>query len=199
MTGELIRYQQNNRPYRLYSDSDIIVNNDDSSVYVDITKQGVTFRIYNSACYYDGSQFYVTLISRTSGNYQTQNSKDGGATWNTGTTSNFDHQLDGIYYRYFSTASSLGTIICMSFYSTQIALTGSLPIFTNYNDYYNYITSPFVTDHWSSVPAISGKNGILSLPTLVDTDGEPISGQSTSAFSSLPEGSNVRALINGAL
>lgn len=52
---------------------------------------------------------------------------------------------------------------------------------------------------WSSVPAISGKNGILSLPTLVDTDGNPISGQSASVFSSLPEGSNVRALINGAL
>ena len=52
---------------------------------------------------------------------------------------------------------------------------------------------------WSSVPSISGKNGILSLPTLIDTDGNPISGQSASVFSSLPEGSNVRALINGAL
>lgn len=59
--------------------------------------------------------------------------------------------------------------------------------------------APLITYTWSSVPAISGKNGILSLPTLVDTDGEPISGQSASVFSSLPEGSNVRALINGAL
>lgn len=68
------------------------------------------------------------------------------------------------------------------------------------NDKYLAITGseqPLYT--WQSVPAISGKNGILSLPTLVDTDGEPISGQSASAFSSLPEGSNVRTLINGAL
>lgn len=58
---------------------------------------------------------------------------------------------------------------------------------------------PPVQYTWTSVPSISGKNGSLSLPTLVDTDGEPISGQSASVFSSLPEGSNVRALINGAL
>lgn len=67
-------------------------------------------------------------------------------------------------------------------------------------DTYTVLTGIEVrTYNWSSVPAISGKNGILSLPTLVDTDGNPISGQSASVFSSLPEGSNVRALINGAL
>lgn len=68
------------------------------------------------------------------------------------------------------------------------------------NDCYNAILALVpVLYQWTSVPAISGKNGILSLPTLVDTDGNPISGQSASVFSSLPEGSNVRALINGAL
>ena len=36
--------------------------------------------------------------------------------------------------------------------------------------------SPFITYQWSSVPAISGKNGILSLPTLFSqpTDGNPV-------------------------
>lgn len=68
-----------------------------------------------------------------------------------------------------------------------------------YNAYLAIIGSLQPAYTWSSVPAISGKNGILSLPTLIDTDGEPISGQSASVFSSLPEGSNVRALINGAL
>lgn len=71
---------------------------------------------------------------------------------------------------------------------------------TNRQDIYEAISgSQIPTYQWSSVPAISGKNGILSLPTLIDTDGNPISGQSASVFSSLPEGSNVRALINGAL
>lgn len=74
------------------------------------------------------------------------------------------------------------------------------PTTTKKQQMYTVITSnPIITYTWTSVPAISGKNGILSLPTLIDTDGEPISGQSASVFSSLPEGSNVRALINGAL
>ena len=65
---------------------------------------------------------------------------------------------------------------------------------------YNWLIQAIPVSYtWQSVPAISGKNGSLSLPTLVDTDGEPISGQSASVFSSLPEWSNVRALINGAL
>lgn len=84
------------------------------------------------------------------------------------------------------------------YYPVANASHSQVGVFTSYATLY-INNEPVVQYVWSSVPAVSGKNGILSLPTLIDTDGEPISGQSASVFSSLPEGSNVRALINGAL
>lgn len=55
--------------------------------------------------------------------------------------------------------------------------------------------SPFITYQWSSVPAISGKNGILRLPTLFnDTDGDPVSGAAASDFLDITPQSNFREL-----
>lgn len=51
---------------------------------------------------------------------------------------------------------------------------------------------------WSSVPTISGKNGILSLATLKASkinDGEPVSNGSASDFSSLPSSSKISVLV----
>lgn len=55
---------------------------------------------------------------------------------------------------------------------------------------------PPVTYTWTSVPAVSGKNGILSLPVLIDTDGNPVSNGSASDFSTLPDGVKVRTLAD---
>ena len=48
---------------------------------------------------------------------------------------------------------------------------------------------------WQSVPSISGKNGILSLYELAqETDGNPVTGASSSVFFSMPEECNVKKL-----
>ena len=49
--------------------------------------------------------------------------------------------------------------------------------------------------NWQSVPSISGKNGILSLYELAqETDGNPVTGASSSVFFSMPEECNVKKL-----
>lgn len=54
---------------------------------------------------------------------------------------------------------------------------------------------PPVTYTWQSVPSISGKNGILSLYELAqETDGNPVTGASSSVFFSMPEECNVKKL-----
>ena len=52
---------------------------------------------------------------------------------------------------------------------------------------------------WSSVPAISGKNGILNLPTLFSqpTDGNPVTGVDMSAFFKWNNGAELTALAGG--
>jgi len=56
--------------------------------------------------------------------------------------------------------------------------------------------SPLVTYQWSSVPAVSGKNGILRLSTLVDiNDGNPVETTDTTKFT-LTSASNVKTLVD---
>lgn len=53
--------------------------------------------------------------------------------------------------------------------------------------------------NWSSVPTISGKNGILSLSTIKSAyinDGEPVTGATASNFDALTEETNVGTLVN---
>ena len=51
---------------------------------------------------------------------------------------------------------------------------------------------------WSSVPALSGKNGILSLPMLdsVSWDGTPITNAERDIFTTLPDAANLRSLYS---
>lgn len=85
------------------------------------------------------------------------------------------------------------------------------PIFNNATDANNYnqgleyninnliagtIPEPPIVYNWQSVPSISGKNGILSLPVLVSIDGEPVSSGSASDFSVLPSSAKVRTLAD---
>ena len=58
--------------------------------------------------------------------------------------------------------------------------------------------SPLVTYQWSSVPAISGKNGILSLPILdtLSWDGTPITNAERDIFTTLPDMANIKSLYD---
>ena len=57
---------------------------------------------------------------------------------------------------------------------------------------------PPVVYEWSSVPAISGKNGILSLPMLdtLSWDGTPITNAERDIFTTLPDAANLRNLYS---
>lgn len=57
---------------------------------------------------------------------------------------------------------------------------------------------PPVVYQWSSVPAISGKNGILSLPLLdsVSWDGTPITDADISIFTRVPDMANIKSLYD---
>lgn len=73
----------------------------------------------------------------------------------------------------------------------------SYPVTVNYNagqtftsaeEAYNYVFNPYVQYQWSSVPAISGKNGILTLSQIRDEDlgdGNPVSQASRDVLKSL--------------
>ena len=67
---------------------------------------------------------------------------------------------------------------------------------------YNFLTNlvPPITYNWTSVPSISGKNGILyALSTLTDiNDGDPITTSDTTKFSLSPT-TNVDTLVQNAL
>ena len=58
--------------------------------------------------------------------------------------------------------------------------------------------NPLVTYTWSSVPAISGKNGILSLPMLdtLSWDGTPITNAERDIFTTLPDMANIKSLYD---
>ena len=79
---------------------------------------------------------------------------------------------------------------------TYELLVEGIPVFTDPDEYMNYITSPAVSYNWSSVPAISGKGKTISLPVLIDTDGNPVSSGSSSDFSTLPDNVKVRTLAD---
>ena len=61
-----------------------------------------------------------------------------------------------------------------------------------------YVASPQVIHQWYSASAISGKNGILTLPVLFTepTDGEPVTGADIYAFNRLPAEADLRRLYS---
>lgn len=165
------------------------------NVSVDISLQLDSLNRLN---FYSTTSWYSYLFYQQRANEQAQ--------WATGITSRPYGRKDGAEYNIFGIIINheihQANLWCVNidydsrYYLSAPSVGSSQTLVNFYNAIVGHIPQTY---QWSSVPSISGKNGSLSLPTLVDTDGEPISGQSASVFSSLPEGSNVRALINGAL
>lgn len=136
---------------------------------------------YNSAVYYvAGSSIAVFLVLQDSTHVDLYS---GGIIQ----TSAYDNENG---YSGFSFSASLGS---NAVYEEDF---GYMPVFNNYQDFLTYVQTPQATYNWQSVPSISGKNGILSLPVLVSTDGEPVSSGSASDFSALPSGAKVRTLAD---
>ena len=84
----------------------------------------------------------------------------------------------------------------------------SYPVTVNYNagqtftsaeEAYNYVFNPYVQYQWSSVPAISGKNGILSLATIDNEqlgDGSLVEEGSLTWITNLPSSASIASLTS---
>ena len=80
----------------------------------------------------------------------------------------------------------------------SIALSCVILSNANIGEWY-FNNAPIIQYQWTSVPAISGKNGILSLSTLNDiNDGNPVTTSDTNKFY-LAKTSNLSTLINNAI
>ena len=76
--------------------------------------------------------------------------------------------------------------------------TSNVPLNNTKLMYDALINSVPVLYEWSSVPALSGKNGILSLPILdtLSWDGTPITNAERDIFTSLPDMASIKSLYN---
>ena len=160
--------------------SDILYNQ--TSDYIDVNAQGGPYRYYNSAIYceyYNGRPFtYLAFfVTKTP---QTLVVKTNNSVVRTSNIS-YEHTEGGTLYftRQWANidgGSGIGGIYCQNgnfggFSSSQgdiAANFGDIPVFTDLSAFIAYTQAPFVRYQWSSVPAISGKNGILSLAHVAD-------------------------------
>lgn len=190
--------------------SDILYNQ--TSEYIDVNATGGPFRYYNSAIfceYYNGRPFtYLAFfVTKTP---QTLKVKSGGNVVRTADIS-YEHTEGGTLYFtrqwiYLDGGSGIGGIYCQNgnfggFSTSQgniVTNFGDIPVFTDLAEFIAYTQAPFVQYQWSSVPAISGKNGILSLPILdsASWDGTPITNADISIFTRVPDMANIKSLYN---
>jgi len=172
--------------------ADVIYNNDDENAYwLDTT---YNIKLMNSAALFQTvtSGGYTTTYVYVAAFGQSSFSIQAG-----GVGQGFYNQSNGYYSKplqrdnnnYFS-------FLFGSFNTTKTLVDSTIPIFYDWDEFQNYIQNPYVSYTWHSVPAISGKNGILSLPVLIDTDGNPVSNGSASDFSTLPDNVKVRTLAD---
>ena len=140
-----------------------LTDNTDSTKY--LTVQGKT--IYNSAVLVSGNKAYLSLIFDHSclirGYYDN-------SAW-----SSVDARTQ--YGTCYSVAGGWRTVVvggvsipCIStgIPDSDSYISSDLPVFTNPNEYLEYITSLAQLYTWTSVPSVSGKNGILSLSHVAD-------------------------------
>ena len=96
-----------------------------------------------------------------------------------------NRNIDGIQYKYANgnvSGYGINNTLYMDITYDNLYINGQLPV--------HY--------EWSSVPAISGKNGILSLPMLdtLSWDGTPITNAERDIFTTLPDMANIRSLYD---
>ena len=156
--------------FRLRTENDlstIIKDNSDNTKNV-LFDSGLT-AIYNSAFWigdFGGTnRILLTIFSTSPMTFYIEYSSDGGENWSSSGSRSFDTPNNG-YYTY----STLNTYPNGVRYQLNIDEYESwtysyLQAFTDTSEYENYIFNTYVAYQWSSVPAISGKNGILSLST----------------------------------
>ena len=183
MSVELFRYKTiNNIEYWVFLPNgdlnNIIFDNADSNKYAIYNN----IKFYNSAVCHIGTEIFHTLLLDKQTVVQENYT---GAPWaNTLYTTESNNNV----YTRLTRQSDTGYYYCATINNFSNEISNTIPIFDNYQDYYNYITTPVTTYTWQSVPSISGKNGILNLSQIASAsinNGESVTGASASAFTSL--------------
>lgn len=75
-----------------------------------------------------------------------------------------------------------------------------IPIFNDLGDFISYVCTPIIEYQWSSVPAISGKMGILSLTEILNiNDGEPVNNVAASGNVDFSRKTKINNLVKNAM
>ena len=147
------------------SSEDVIYNNSDENVYwLDST---YNIKLMNSAALfqtvtsgdYTSTYVYIAALGQSSFSIQAG-----------GVGQRFNKQNNGYYSkplmndnnRYFSMQFG-------NFNVRKTLVDSTIPIFYDWDEFQNYIQTPYISYVWQSVSAISGKNGILTLSTADDS------------------------------
>lgn len=141
-----------------------VVDSSDTSKYF----EGYGHKFYNSAIYYNNGNIYQLVLFDAASIVTWHNAPDG--VYN---NYQFDTPGNGLYTS--SLVNIPGTDMYYSnhgyssgrdiYAAPPWTITSDLPVFYDIDEFEAYVTSPLISYQWSSVSAISGKNGILSLST----------------------------------
>lgn len=196
--------------YRVTCDNDkIVFGNTDNTKYITANVYGQGNKtFYNSAGFYYSQGGYrrlaLTLIATESFSWYCEYTTDGGQSWNAQQSGSSNLNENGLYaaswnagynndYYYYNANDVMFEI-------TENYI--DLPIFNTESEYQNYImtVAPPVYQ-WTSVSAISGRNGILDLPTLFHepTDGEPVTDGTIYDFHKTPDVTNELHTLTGGM
>lgn len=179
-------------------DNTPVVDSSDSSKYF----QGYGHKFYNSAIYYNNGNIYQLVLFDAASTVVWHNAPDG--VYN---NYQFDTAGNGLY------TSSLVNIPGTDMYYSNHGysqrdlsatppwtITSELPVFYDIDEFEAYVTNPLITYQWRSVPAISGKMGVLSLSMINDADigaGAPVSSANLNTISRIAPGSSISTLAGG--
>lgn len=175
-------------------DFDVLYDNTDPNIYVEYNN----IKFYNSAVLVYNNSFYFTIISETVGYFNFRQVYYGNTNYIYDITragNNAYTYADGI--RYSATLNGV-TIHYMDDRSNiTIDSINGIPVFYDPLEYEDYVTNVAPPSYnWTSVPAISGKNGTVTLSTLNDiNDGEAVNNALASAID-FSQSANVETLVN---
>jgi len=144
----IIDYQAQISHYhrRFVTENSILYNNTNSNKYVTYTYSGTTYKIYNSAIYYDqtNNAVYFMLLLNEYGEMlsQYENSPN---EWRTGSHNYLHNSTNGVYYGNFY-YNNAGFIYYNSVSSSTLNYINDygLPFFTDKEKYMDYICSVYI-------------------------------------------------------
>lgn len=180
-------------------DNTPVIDSSDSSKYF----EGYGHKFYNSAIYYNNGNIYQLVLFDTASIVVWHNAPDG-------VYNNYQFDTPGNALYTSSLVNIPGTDMYYSNYAYSSGryidaqppwtITSDLPVFYDIDEFEAYVTNPLITYQWSSVPAISGKMGILSLSMIKNEDigdGSPVTAANDNVIDRITAGSSIDALGSG--